>query len=198
MDVVVQHAELVPGPRGEGMWKIAVELHRDGEEPEKVASFVPADAVEWRIAQYNVDARTAIEMILVEPHAGHDHEAIQLAPTRSEARTRKLATITAALGEGKVSWAAGPSPWRVGIAEGEQLLADSGDGDPLATIIEASPVDDELIAVKREAMDTARARFRQRAAPLLAEPVPRANSLRRPTPEELRARLMPEPPTTGE
>lgn len=199
INIVVQHAELVPGPDGTGLWKIAMDVIHDDGEPERAATIMQADVVEWRVAQYNVDSKTALEMILVEPYARDVNRDVHLAPTRRQARELKLAAITDALDSGTVTWAVGPPGWRVDDTGREPAIADSGDGDPLATILEATPVDEELIAVKREAMDLARERLRRRVTPLLGEPaLPAAPlALRRPTAEELRARLMPSLPLEG-
>lgn len=196
MDFVVQHAELVPGPGGQGMWQISVDVTHDGTT-EKVAAMVPADAIEWRVAQFNVDARTAIEMILVEPWARDGLPEQELAPSRSQARVLKQQTITEALAGGSITWAVGPPEWTISGPDGTAgALADSGEGNPLDTILAESPVDDDIIAVKREALDMHRQRRRNRAnfpTPPNARP-----TLRRPSPDELRSRLLPPPQLAGQ
>ena len=197
MDFVVQHAELVLDIGGQGMWRISVDVTHDNGETEKVAAMVPADAIEWRVAQFNVDPRTAAEMILVEPWARDGLHEQEMAPSRSAARALKAETVTEALAGGSITWAVGPPEWTISGPGGmEGALADSGDGDPLDTILEHSPLDEDIIAVKREALDMHRARRRRR----FTTPVPpgATRAPRRPSPEELREHLLPPPPLEGQ
>lgn len=200
MDIVVQHAELLAGPRGEGLWKISMDVIRDGK-PDRTAAIVPADAIEWRVAQFNVDARTALEMILLEPYLAkdQDHRSFELMPTRSAARQGKLAAMQQVLGGGSITSPVGAPAWRVGDLEGEPTkLLDSGKGDALKTVLAESPIDDQIIEVKRQYLDRARARTRAASTELAPPPIKDDVKVRRPGVEELRSRLRLEPDVTAE
>lgn len=200
-DIRVHHAALLPGPKGEGLWNLAVEVTRDGET-RHVLHVIPADAIEWRIAQFNVDAEIAARMLVVEAYGVYDN-GLFTAPTRSQARNRKLQILDETLDGGTLTWVDGSPLFRAVGENGPELLADSGDGNPLQTIIEASPVDDEHIAVKREWMDSHREvsrRRREQQAETEQSDKERGKrpQLRRPSPEQLRERLNPRQRTQAE
>lgn len=203
MDLVVQHAELLSGPRGEGLWKISVSVTRDGKT-EREATVVPADAVEWRVAQFNVDAKTALEMILLEPYIDSvTHQDLELLNTRSEARTRKLQAMQDVLAGGTVSSPTGKPKWMVGSGNERDKILDSGNGSAIDTILAESPVNDEVVALKREHLDRARERTRERLQPTpeagpATPPGGSAPRLRRPDLTELRSRLQLDRPVTAE
>jgi hypothetical protein len=196
MDIVVQHAELLPGARGEGIWKISLNVIRDGET-ERQATIMPADAIEWRIAQFNVDAQSALDMVILESYITDvTHQDLELIDTRSGARQRKLKAMTDVLAGGSVSWPTGKPEWMVGSGNEPTKIVDSGNGSARDTILAESPVSDDVIAVKREALDRARARTRAGAQSTTdgpAAPPPGAQGdrprLRRPDITELRSRL---------
>lgn len=194
MDIVVQYAELMSGPGGQGVWKISADVIIDGET-EHQATIMPADAIEWRVAQFNVDAATACEMVMLEPFiTGVTHHDLELQPTRSAARQAKLDAMADALAGGAISWPSGPPQWTVGTGNEPTKILDSGEGSALETILAESPVDDEIVAVKREALDRGRERVRARvraatSGPATPPPAAKKARLRRPTVDELRAQL---------
>lgn len=186
MDIRVHHAALLPGPRGEGVWKLAVERVDENGETVRALHVLPADTIEWRVAQFNVDVETAIRMAVVAPYGVSEHESYTLAPTRSEARARKLAIVDDALAGGTVDFVPGKPPFRA-VADDEEVVADSGNGNPLQVLIKESPVDEGRIAVKREWMDGKREAQRRRRSEQSDTERPKLN---RPTADELRERLL--------
>lgn len=188
MDIVVQHAELIPGLARRGVWKISADLTRDGGT-EQYGTIMPAETIEWRVAQFNITPREAMEMILVEPFITHEHAALDLLPTRRQARETKAEWVAEALDGGSITWQTGEPAWTISGGTESHVVVDSGDGDPLDTILDNTPVDDGVVEVMRERMDLTRAELQAQArAPV--EPI----TLARPTSEEMRARLIPEPP----
>lgn len=190
MDIVVKRAVLMPGPRDEGEWRLQIEHTNDNGEIERGVLVMPADAIEWRIAQFNVDAETAAKLIMTRRFTGVKDNVYDDEPTRSASRSLALSHMEEALGDGAITWAAEAASEPVAGA-----IVDSLDGDPLTTLIENSPVDDEHIAVKREFLDAARGERRRRQveqAPI--EDAASGPRLRRPAPDELRERLLPTPP----
>jgi hypothetical protein len=193
IDIVVEHAALTP--EGGGTWTLAVQVTEDGVT-QRGLHVMPVDALEWRIAEFNVDAETAAKIILTEQGGNvpvpNPSQALQ--PTRSAARNAKLARVDQVLDGGTITWAVGEPVFRA-VREDVETIADSGDGDPLQTLIEASAIDDDLIAVKREWLDQKREGQRRRHAEQEAVKAEgrRAGSqkLRRPTPDQLRERLNP-------
>lgn len=216
IDIAVEHAELNYAG-GRGAWRLSCRVTQDGTTFNEI-QIIPVDTIEWRVAQFNVDPVTAAEMIVLEPYAPDTFPDQELAASRSEARQLKLAATQEALGGGSITWPTGKPAWSASLLEThpEEVLVDSGDGDALQTMIEFSPVDEEAVAIKREALDIHRARRRRRTAqrqagaqmataatktPAMTRRTPGAarvhrdpsTLLERAAPDELRRRLLPPP-----
>lgn len=206
-DIVVTRAVLLPGHTGEGQWRLSLETTGEDGATERGVALMSADTLEWRIAQFNVDAETAAKLMVTRHFTGVKENVYDDETTRSAARQLAISHMEQAT---TVTWG---RPQAKGSAEPggkaepvPDSIADSLDGDPLATIVEHSPVDDEVIAVKREWLDLKRAERRarqERKAARQAEQQQRRTAgerptLRRPSAAELRERLIesrrPRPP----
>lgn len=182
MDIAVQHAELIPGPGGTGVWKIAADVTIDGVTDHH-GTIMPLDCIEWRVAQFNVSPREALEMVMIEPYARDEMRAQEEAPTRSQAREIKRKAISDALDGGSITWPTGEPTWTISGDMPEPVsVADTGVASAMDLILNLSAPDDEIIVVKREALDLQRARTRAYKMP---------TGIIRPSAEELRARLLP-------
>jgi hypothetical protein len=110
----------------------------------RVAHFIPYEAAEWRIAEYDLDPAdtdTVVDVLLWEAHAHADvPEELRLhaAPTVEAAREALLGAVQARKGVARAS-KAGPE------AEARQRL------------IALCPVDEEVVAAKRQHVQNMRA-----------------------------------------
>lgn len=189
LTITVHHAELVP--QGGGLWKLSIEVDHDGEIT-RGGVVMPLDAVEWRVARFNVNKKTALEMILLEQWMaqllGVDDQTAQremeLKSTRSEARGYQLQRMKDVLDGGEIIWQGGEPPFTISGGEELVVLEDSGDGNPLDLLLEKVPVDDDVIAVKREYLDMHREEL-QTGNPLHR----RLHQVDRLSPEDYRRRL---------
>lgn len=195
MNIVVKRAVLMPGPTGEGQWRIEVET-TDGGRTERGLAIAPADAIEWRMAQFNVDAPTAAKLLVTRRHTGVKDNVYDDQPSRSAARDLAIAHMNRV---GTVTWGAAKAVGSVVAPKPPEpaagSIADSRDGDPLATLVTHSPVNEAHIAVKREWLDLKRAERRHRMTAEKAESTMQAAAapapaLVRPDAESLRERLI--------
>lgn len=209
IDIVVRRAVLVPGPGGEGQWRLSIESTDEDGVTEQGVALLPADAVEWRMAQFNVDAQTAANLAVTRRFTGIKDNVYDDEPTRSAARQLAISHMQQAT---TITWsrpaAAKPPPDE--LEADPDAVADSVEGgDPLATFVAHSPVDEDVVAVKREWLDGKRAARRQRGENQAARQAQaRARrqagdrpALHRPSAAEVRERLIdakrPRPPVEG-
>lgn len=125
----------------------------EGTATLRTAHFIPYDAAEWRIAEYELDPEdphTVVDVLLWEAHAQAEvPEELHLAnaPTVAHAREALLGAVRAH----KTTNDSARRAKRMAAARGKASLADA---DPEAAvrqkIIALCPVDAEVIAVKRE------------------------------------------------
>lgn len=149
MDITVHHAETLPN----GYMRMIVEAVTDDGESHIGWHYTPADTVEWRVAQFNITPEEALDMVVIEPFLAEDKSVEHdLQPTRSKARTmaKKAIEDTAT-----VTYAKGPLPPE--MTASPDAVAESGEGDPKAFLLDALPIDDTAISAKRQLMDANRA-----------------------------------------
>lgn len=191
MNIIVHHAQLIEAPR-EPFWQLSIEVQHDDGTSERLGHIMPATAVEWRVAQFNVDSETAIKMLIAEPYMKADEVLLpDLETSRSGARQVQAARFDAALSGGDVVFEEGDPPFLFADPDVPQpVLVESGTEAPLQTIVDYSPVSDEHIEVKREFLDAQRAVVQTEAAPVVTHAA--ANpQWQRESPDDLRAALMP-------
>lgn len=167
MEVVVHHSEVdANGTR----LRLGTEVVDDEGNSRNVLHIMPVDAIEWRVAQFNVTAEEALDVLIAEPYMKEtDAEELDLLPTRSQARTRVLKRKTDALK--KITYQDGPPP--EGMGDSPDAIVSSGNGDPRALLLEQSVMDDNEITLKRAVMDVQRELVRERAS-TPASKLPRA------------------------
>jgi hypothetical protein len=148
VDITVHHAEQLP----DGMVRLITEITDSEGEQRLGFHFFPADSVEWRVAQFNITPEQALDMVVQEPYLKDNSVEHDLQPKRSLAR--QLATEAVAEA-GTITYAEGPLPGE--MTASPNAVADSGEDDPLAFLLDVMPIDDGIIATKRELMDANRA-----------------------------------------
>lgn len=158
MEVIVHYSEV---PNNGRQLRLGTEVIDDEGNSKNILHIMPVDAVEWRMAQFNVTADQALDILVAEPYMKNaDPDELDLLPTRSQARTRVLKRKDDAVS--RITYKAGPLP--EGMAPLPSSIADSGEGDPKALLLEQSVVDDTEIVLKRAVMDVQRELVRERAA----------------------------------
>lgn len=150
MNITVHHSELT---KGGTRLRVSTEVTDTDGTSRNVLHIMPAETIEWRVAQLNVTPEVALDTILAEPYAELEPNELDLQPTRSGARNLMAARAKAAVDS--ITYQDGPPP--DGIGPSIEAEADSGDGDPKAFLLEWAPVDDAMIEAKRELMDRDRA-----------------------------------------
>lgn len=149
MDITVHHAEELPN----GYVRLVVEATDENDEAHLGYHFMPADSVEWRVAQFNITPEEALDMVVTEPFLHEDKSVdYDLQPTRSKARDMARKTIR---DRATVSYAEGPLPGE--MAPSPDAVAESGEDDPKAFLLDILPIDDTVIGHKRVIMDANRA-----------------------------------------
>lgn len=158
-------------------WKIVYTVVGDDGTTTRLLYALPQDTMEWRAAEYGIeptDTATLLDIVLVEPHltpqdwaAGHQ---LHTAPDIDTARKDHVA--------------------RCAAAKLRCRLSTRTKGSPLARVQAESPMDLEVIAVKREHVDLARRDIAQQQHRALAV-APKSGANRA---AELRARLLPPAP----
>jgi len=110
MDITVLNAELCENPNGSQAWVLALDVtDASTGVTTRTAMVVPTDALEWRIAEYELDDLEddeVWEMILREPFSAlpkmDDEAGLALAPTIAEARDVYVGQIRASKGKGQL------------------------------------------------------------------------------------------------
>jgi hypothetical protein len=149
VDIAVHHAEQLP----DGYVRLIVEAVTDDGESHLGYHFMPADSVEWRVAQFNITAEQALDMVVTEPFLREDKSVEHdLQPTRSKARTMAKKAVEDAA---TVTYVEGPLPGE--MTASPNAVAESGEDDPKAFLLDVLPVDDTAISAKRRLMDANRA-----------------------------------------
>ncbi|PRX90816.1 hypothetical protein [Allonocardiopsis opalescens] len=176
-----------PAP-GHPCWRIRYR-RADGEAHEHV---FPADCLEWRMAEYGVDAAEALDMVLAEPFipdpadparvredvavaAGFYAPALVARPGVAVGDTMPSTLHTA----DSITEARAAHRLRVAAARQRVPLADPD--KLLDQVLAESPTDPEVIAVMADHVTRARAHLRQAATPTTARTAPadRAAAYRR-------------------
>lgn len=158
MELIVHHSEVdATGSR----LRLSTEHIDDEGKSRPVLHVMPVDAIEWRVAQFNITPEQALDVLVSEPYMTEtDQEELDLLPTRSQARSRVLKRKADALS--RITYKTGAPP--EGMGPTPDAVVSSGDGDPKALLIEQSVVDDHEITLKRAVMDVQREIVRERAA----------------------------------
>lgn len=161
MEVTVHTAEVGP----DGHFRLATEVTDEDGVTRNVLHWVHAEAVEWRMAQFNVDQDTAVQAVVAEPYVDEgDPNLYDLKPRRSLARAAKVE----AMEQCTVSFQSGEPPQ--GLGPRPDAIVDSGVGCPKAFIKEQAPIDDAMIEAKREVLDKQRAELRESLDEIPAPP----------------------------
>lgn len=135
--------------------------------------FFPSDSVEWRIAQYNITADQALDMVVQEPYLPDNTVEHDLQPKRSLARQLAIKAVADA---GTVDFVEGPLPGE--MTASPDAVADSGEDDPKSFLLDIMPIDDTVIAHKRVLMDANRIAVQEQAgaevSPIIRRTTPTA------------------------
>ncbi len=164
-ELVVHLAEVDPsGTR----LRLSTEVIDAEGKSKDILHIMPVDAIEWRVAQFNITPEQALDVLVAEPYmVEKDQETLDLMPTRTQARNRVLKRKADALA--KITYKTGAPPATMtGLPD---ALATSGDGDPKELLLAQSVVDDGEIALKRAVMDVQRELVRERAAQPTKQPI---------------------------
>lgn len=170
MDITVHHAEQLP----DGMIRLITEIADPEGEKRLGYHFFPADSVEWRVAQFNITPDEALDMVVQEPYLTDNSVEHDLQPKRSLARGLATKAVADA---GTITYAKGPLPAKMKASP--EAVADSGEKDPKAFLLNVLPIDDGIIASKRKLMDANRLIVRETAS---AEPTVVTRRMPPPTP----------------
>jgi hypothetical protein len=168
MELVVHLAEVdATGTR----LRLSTEVIDSKGKGKNILHIMPVDAVEWRVAQFNITPEEALDVLVSEPYMTEtDQETLDLLPTRTQARSRVLQRKADALS--KITYKSGPAP--EGLTGLPDSLATSGSENPKALLLAQSVLDDNEIVLKRAVMDVQRELVRERAAQPAQKPTARA------------------------
>lgn len=134
-------------------WRVALTVTGDDGGVVRYLHGFPHDSMEWRAAEYGIDpadTATLLDLILIEPHLNDDERgtghALYSAPDIATARADHLA--------------------RCARAKLRLRVSTRAKGTPLQRVRDESPMDHEVLAVKREHVQQVREQQQVRRVPV--------------------------------
>lgn len=134
-------------------WAVEGTLTEDDGSTRRYRYVFPTDTLEWRAAEYGIDPKdtaTLLDIVLAEPHLTDADFApgthLYEAPDIETARRAHVARCAA------VKW--------------RHRIASRGAASPCQRIVQESPMDAEVIALKRELVSQNRASLAEPAPPV--------------------------------
>jgi hypothetical protein len=197
MHIIVDHA-ILSLRVGQPHWELTQELIHDDGTSELWTHYMPADILEWRVAEYGwhpvKDIDTMLEIVIYEPWITNEtldpDRSHMTAPTLKDARDHQLERLAITRGDGTMRGRKGPVK-RLNMAKAHTWLVRSEDHeDPLDVIKKHSQLSTPHIKVKTDFIRKQRDQYHRRR--MIENRMVGAPTLwTRETPEELQRRLEP-------